>query len=326
MADDVSQILEKMKLTLDEEETINISDEGQQEELESCALSLIGKFLTCKPFNKRAALTTLKKAWGLEDGVQAVEVGSNLFQFKFRSEFELNRVYIRGLWSFDNRALLLTRWKLGMTAMNVKFDTIALWIQIWGAPFEMRFAWVPEEVGNRLGRVLGVERRRNNDSQNFFMWVKVALPLEKEIRWGAFLASSEGKKYWTERGVLLEVGDWADRENFAENQGSGGVEKGGGDFDSLLGGQKPCLHESSEVAPKSLTEHVQVSNVVVGLNNTRKLSTWTGLVRMEVGPVGIIKEGAKSILGKRNNLIMEFDGEVENNMVRSSFPRVVLFV
>ena len=33
MVDDVLQILEKMKLTLDEEETINISDEGQQEEL-----------------------------------------------------------------------------------------------------------------------------------------------------------------------------------------------------------------------------------------------------------------------------------------------------
>ena len=28
MVDDVSQILEKMKLTLEEEETINISDEG----------------------------------------------------------------------------------------------------------------------------------------------------------------------------------------------------------------------------------------------------------------------------------------------------------
>ena len=47
MANDVSQILEKMKLTLDEEDTISISDEVQQEELERRALSLIWKFLTC---------------------------------------------------------------------------------------------------------------------------------------------------------------------------------------------------------------------------------------------------------------------------------------
>ena len=130
MANDVSKILEHMTLNLEEEEAITISNEGRREELKSCALSLIGKFITCKSFNKRATLVTLKKAWGLEDGVQVIEVGSNLFQFKFRSEFELDRVYTEGLWCFDNQALLLTRWKAGMMAMNVKFDSISLWVQI----------------------------------------------------------------------------------------------------------------------------------------------------------------------------------------------------
>ena len=69
MADDISKILEQMTLTLEEEEIITISDEGRREELESCTLSLIGKILTCKSFNKKAALGTLKKAWGLEDEV-----------------------------------------------------------------------------------------------------------------------------------------------------------------------------------------------------------------------------------------------------------------
>ena len=32
---------------------------------------------------------------------------------------------------------------------------------------------------------------------------------------------------------------------------------------------------------------------------------------MDVGPVGVLKEGAKSILGKRNNLAMVVDGEAE---------------
>ena len=52
MADDVATGLGKMKLTSDEEEVIPIYDEGRLEALESCSLSLIGKFLTCKPFNK----------------------------------------------------------------------------------------------------------------------------------------------------------------------------------------------------------------------------------------------------------------------------------
>ena len=65
MADEVMNILENMRLTTEEEETIEILDEGRKEGLENCAPSLIGKFLTCCPFNKWAAITTLKRAWGL---------------------------------------------------------------------------------------------------------------------------------------------------------------------------------------------------------------------------------------------------------------------
>lgn len=58
----------------------------------------------------------------------------------------------------------------------------------------MRTAWVAEEVGKRLGRVSKVEKLRNIDGQNL-MRVKVAILLEKEIRRGAFLARSDGKKF-----------------------------------------------------------------------------------------------------------------------------------
>ena len=48
---------------------------------------------------------------------------------------------------------------------------------------------------SRLGKVLEVEKRRTNDSQNFFMRVKIAIPLDKEIRQGAFLAGLNGEKH-----------------------------------------------------------------------------------------------------------------------------------
>ena len=92
MADDVADSLGNMKLTSDEEEIIPIFDEGRVQAMESCSLSLIGKFLTCKTFNKRATKTTLRRAWGLENSLQIIEVGSNLFQFKFQIEFDMARI------------------------------------------------------------------------------------------------------------------------------------------------------------------------------------------------------------------------------------------
>ena len=122
--------MENMKLTAEEEEIIAISDDGRQEAIESCSQSLIGKFLTCKTFNKRAAQSTLKRAWGLENKVQVVEVGANLFQFKFHNEFDMERVLRDGPWTFDNQVLLLIRWQPGMTASNVRFESASFWVQI----------------------------------------------------------------------------------------------------------------------------------------------------------------------------------------------------
>lgn len=58
---------------------------------------------------------------------------------------------------------------------------------------------------------------------------------------------------------------------------------------------------------------MQINDDGVGLSNIKKPSTWTRLVKMDVGPMGTIKEGAKSILGKRNKLAMFAEGEVEDD-------------
>ena len=62
MVEDVLNGLEKMKLIADEEEVIEITEEGRPEEIESCNVSLIGKFLKCKAFNKMAAKNTIRRA------------------------------------------------------------------------------------------------------------------------------------------------------------------------------------------------------------------------------------------------------------------------
>ena len=129
--------MEKMKLTFEEEEVIEIFDEGILEAIESCNQSLIGKFLTCKPFNKMAAKNTIRRAWGVDDAMRISEVGPNLFQFKFHSEFEIDNILRGGPWSFDYQLLMLQRWKKGMTVGNIKMVTALLWVQIWGVPFDM---------------------------------------------------------------------------------------------------------------------------------------------------------------------------------------------
>uniref|UniRef100_A0A7N2KW36 DUF4283 domain-containing protein n=1 Tax=Quercus lobata TaxID=97700 RepID=A0A7N2KW36_QUELO len=179
MAKDVIDSLENMKLTSEEEEVIALPDEGRKEEIE------------------KVVQDTLRRAWGMDEGMHIVEVGSNLFQFKFKTEFELERVFEGGPWTFDNQVLLLRKWQLGMTAKNVRFDSISLWVQIWDASFDMVSPTVAAEIGSCMRVVEEVEKRHRQDGQNLFMRVKAAIPVAKPVRQGGFLAGLDGQKMMT---------------------------------------------------------------------------------------------------------------------------------
>ncbi|XP_023880219.1 uncharacterized protein LOC111992570 [Quercus suber] len=196
MAEEVIDSLENMRLTANEEDVIAIPDEERKAKIESCTLSLIGKFLTCKPFNKKAAKNTIWRAWGLEKELQIVDVGSNLFQFKFQIEFDLERIFKGGLWTFDNQLLMLKRWQKGMNASNAKIDHASLWVQIWRVLFDMSSPQVAALVGSKLGVLEEVEKRSRQDDQNYFMRVRVGLPISKPLRRGAYLAGWEGERVW----------------------------------------------------------------------------------------------------------------------------------
>ena len=62
-----------------------------------------------------------------------------------------------------------------------------------GPPFDMVLPTIAEAVGSHLGTVVEVEKRQKLDGQSFFMRVKVAIPITKPIRKGAFLIGSDGK-------------------------------------------------------------------------------------------------------------------------------------
>ena len=93
----------------------------------------------------------------MEDNLQIIEVGPNLFQFKFHLEFDMARILQDGPWSFNNQLLLLQRWQKGMIVGNIRLEHASFWIQIWGAPFDMVSPKVAKEVGGRLGLVEEVE-------------------------------------------------------------------------------------------------------------------------------------------------------------------------
>ena len=76
----------------------------------------------------------------------------------------------------------------------------------------------------------------------------------------------------------------------------------------------PALNSKvvNDLAPPAQGSHVQVNEAESGPVEGKKQPKWTRLVRMDGGPVELLKEGAKSILGKRSLQPVNED-EMEDN-------------
>ena len=111
----------------------------------------MGRFLSEKPLNLRAAKNTLRSVWKFGSDLKIVEVGDGLLQFKLSLDGQLKWVLDNGPWRFDDHLLVLRRWERGMTAINVIFPKIQLWVQIWGLPFNLMNEEAGREIGGRTG-------------------------------------------------------------------------------------------------------------------------------------------------------------------------------
>ena len=188
--------LQSLKLTKEEEEGIQLSTPSRAEWLEECQLSLFGKLLSNRQQNQRALNSTLWSAWKMGSDLRIVEVGNDILHFKFNSKYQMERVEKNGPWNFDNNLLLLCRWRKGLTAANIRFSHSPFWVQIWGIPFELMIEETGKAVGDKIGKLLEVDKRSWQLDQAKYMRVRVEIPLNKPLQRGRYLLNGEGEKVW----------------------------------------------------------------------------------------------------------------------------------
>jgi len=89
--------LQHLWLTKEEEEDIAILTMSKSDLMEECALSLFGKLLSNRQQNQRALKSTLKAACKMESELRIIDVGKDIFQFKFTSKYQMEWVERNGL-------------------------------------------------------------------------------------------------------------------------------------------------------------------------------------------------------------------------------------
>jgi len=126
MDSEVIERLQSISLTEIEGKTIALNPSRRTQTLDDCSLSLVGRFLTTRDVNHRAAKNLLRSAWKLGNDLRIVDVGVGLYLFRFKLESQLQWVQDSSPWSFDNHLLVMRRWKIGIAAHNMVFTHVPL--------------------------------------------------------------------------------------------------------------------------------------------------------------------------------------------------------
>ena len=102
-------------------------------------------------FQPKSDQVHTRVVWKMGSDLRIMDVGDGLFQFKFTLESQLKWVLNNGSWSFDNHLLVLQRWERGMTTASMTFQTLPIWIQIWGLTFNLLTKETRRDIGNGIG-------------------------------------------------------------------------------------------------------------------------------------------------------------------------------
>ncbi|KAG7536993.1 Zinc knuckle CX2CX4HX4C [Arabidopsis suecica] len=116
-------------------------------------LTLMGRVTNPRVQKAKAVIEYLPQYWNLENKVVGRDLGAELFQFRFETEADLQRVIRKAPYHFKNWMLILQRWAPIISASFP--STIPFWIRIHKLPALLWDDQTVRTIGKEVGPVIG---------------------------------------------------------------------------------------------------------------------------------------------------------------------------
>ncbi|GAA0168168.1 hypothetical protein LIER_22942 [Lithospermum erythrorhizon] len=155
--------------------------------------SVIGRVLTQKKFHVPTLKDTVRALWGGEEGVQILDMGSNLFHFVFNEGAQMVRVLQGEPWLFKGYAIIIKRWFPGMQVEDVVLDSLPCWVQVWNLPLGYVGAEFGQTTGAHIGEFMELDKCSIEEERGLYVRVRVRLDVNKPLKRGGFIHIRTGK-------------------------------------------------------------------------------------------------------------------------------------
>lgn len=195
----VSDLFGKLNLTAKENETLVLED-LEESDLAVVNHAVIGKVLAPSSLHLQTIMSAMRPAWGNPRGLEARMVGDNLFIAEFESEHDKNRALEGSPWfigrqSVGRNAVILQEFNYDLRPSDVKFDEMAIWINILNLPFGLRNEKWGFELAGKIGKqVLKVDVDEQKRAVGKELRARVIISLKEPLCRGVSVVSSRRQR------------------------------------------------------------------------------------------------------------------------------------
>ena len=159
---------------------------------------LAGKFFTKRRVNLESVARVLRSIWKTNQSFEVSDLGDNKAFFLFQNEDDADRVRLQGPWSFDKYFLALHKLRTGEAVNKIKFDRMALWIQIHGIPTTFQTKEVGHCIGTTIGSVESVDANEKGFCLGSFMRVRVMIDISHPLCRGRKVRLGDSSQFWVD--------------------------------------------------------------------------------------------------------------------------------
>lgn len=159
-------------------------------------LCVVGRFITEGRVDFAAMQHSLAALWKPGKGVYMKELDANLFLFQFYHEVDVKRVMDGCPWSFNRKALVMSRMKEGQNPRCVELNSIDLWVQV----HDLNVGFMSEKVLKGIDNYIGsfVESCPSNfvGVWREYMRIRITINLSKPLKRRMKMKMTGNEWFW----------------------------------------------------------------------------------------------------------------------------------
>ena len=196
MVEELETLWQKLKVTEEEEESVNLGRECTKAANERGKSYLVMKVLSRIRVILDALRKNVRMLWKPNKSIRISVIEEEMFLVEFEDEWDKRRVFEMSPWHYEKQLVLLQDFDEDQDPKDIVLKWSPFWVQMYNLPLKHRTREIGMAIGASLGEVLEVDVADTGVQWGKCLQVRVKIDVSRKLIHGKKINVDEGVDQW----------------------------------------------------------------------------------------------------------------------------------